>query len=405
MESVRRSEPSFLVQSRGNGWADTFDLGNCGVLINIAALNKVEFNSDKTRATIQGGALVHDMINAAYGNDTRFANPTCRCLGFLGSSLGGGINRVIGVYGMGVDQVVSANVVTASGQSLLVDETHSPDLWYAMRGAAPNFGIATSAVVKAYPIPQSENIAWEGALTFSDDKLEALIKAIYDLDLKPRMQIDVLFSTSGPPSYKPSITAVPFYLGDAAAAQKAFASILRIGPTSNGATELPYSRWGEFGDSFCQKGQRKPAYGASLSRQALEPKTWRAIYNEFKNFVAAHPQAANSSVLAEYYPVQKAMALGGTTSSSYPFRDVPIHVATIPVYADSSLDVAANAFASRVRDLMRSVDGLARNTTYINFAHGDEPLEEVYGDSLAKLQALKKRYDPLNRFNQWFPLA
>ncbi|KAL8738826.1 MAG: hypothetical protein Q9181_000430 [Wetmoreana brouardii] len=311
----------------------------------------------------------------------------------------------MGVYGMGVDQVVSANVVTVSGQSILVDETHNPDLWYAMRGAAPDFGIVTSAIVKAYPTPQSENVAWEGALTFSDNKLEALIKAIHDLDLKPRMQIDILFSTSGPPSYQPSITAVPFYLGDAAAANRAFASILDIGPTSNGATELPYSRWGEFGDTFCQKGQRKPAYGASLSRQALEPKIWRAIYNEFRTFVAAHPQAANSSVLAEYYPVQKAVTLGGTTSSSYPFRDVPIHVVTIPLYADSSLDVAANAFGSRVRDLMRSADGLARNTTYINFAHGDEPLEEVYGDSLAKLQALKKRFDPMNRFNQWFPLA
>ena len=353
---------SFLVQSRGNGWADTFHLGNCGLLINIAGLNKITFNSNKTEATIQGGALVNEMVIAAYANNTRFANPTCACVGFLGAMLGGGITRDMGLYGAGVDQIVSVTLVTASGQVLQVDQTHNPNLWYAIRGAAANFGIVTSAIVKAYPTPQALNIAWEGAVTFSENKLETLIQAIHDLDLKPHMEIDFLFSTSGPPSYTPMITAIPLFLGNASAAEEAFAPILKVGPTSNGATELPYTQWGNFANSFCDKGERKPAYGASLGRQGLDPTTWRAIYNDFKTFVTAYPQAANSSILAEYYPVQKAVAIGSATSS-YPFRDVPIHVVAIPLYGDSSLDAAANAFGSRVRDLLRSTDGLVRNST------------------------------------------
>ena len=39
---------------------------------------------------------------------------------------------------------------------------------------------------------------------------------------------------------------------------------------------------------------------------------------------------------------------------------------------------------------------------YVNFAHGDEPLDVVYGDSLPRLKTIKKKVDPLNRFNQWF---
>jgi FAD/FMN-containing dehydrogenase len=42
------------------------------------------------------------------------------------------------------------------------------------------------------------------------------------------------------------------------------------------------------------------------------------------------------------------------------------------------------------------------STRYINFAHGDEPLEEIYGDSLPRLRKLKHKWDPENRFNQWF---
>ncbi len=43
--------------------------------------------------------------------------------------------------------------------------------------------------------------------------------------------------------------------------------------------------------------------------------------------------------------------------------------------------------------------------SYINFAHGDEELDVVYGSSLQRLQALKKTFDPANVFNHWFPLT
>ncbi|KAL8724366.1 MAG: hypothetical protein Q9166_007987 [cf. Caloplaca sp. 2 TL-2023] len=392
------------VAATGNGWADTFDLGNCGLLLNIAPLNKISFNKEKTVATIGGGALVNDMVVAAYNAGTRFANPTCTCLGFLGAMLGGGITRSMGLYGAGVDQILQVNIVTASSDSLLVNPTLHPDLWYAIRGAAPNFGIVTSALVKAYPTPKAQNIAWQGAITFSDDKLEPLIQAIYDLDLRPEMQIDFLFATGGPPANLPAITVIPFYLGNASAAEIAFAPILEVGPISNEATEVTYDHWGDFANPFCVKGMRKPVYGASLGRQGLNPRTWRAVYEEFKAFVEKYPEAAGSSILGEYYPVQKQVAIGDK-SSSYPWREVPIHVAVIPVYEDRGLDGVANAFGARVRDLLRSTDGLRGNSTYINFAHGDEPLEEVYGKNLLRLQRLKKRFDPQNRFNQWFPLA
>ncbi|KAL8685047.1 MAG: hypothetical protein Q9224_006000, partial [Gallowayella concinna] len=264
-----KAESDVAATSQGNGWADTFHLGKCGLVINIAGLNKVHFGRDKDRALIGGGALVNDMVTAAYNAGTRFANPTCTCLGFLGAMLGGGITRTMGLYGAGVDQILQVNMVTASGEMLKVSPGGLPDLWYAIRGAAPNFGIVTSAVVKAYPTPKAQNIAWEGAITYADDKLEALIQAIHDLDLEPEMEIDFLFATSGPPLNTPTISAIPFYIGNASAAEKAFAPILAVGPISNEAKEVPYTHWGDFSNSFCQKGMRKPAYGASLGKEGL----------------------------------------------------------------------------------------------------------------------------------------
>ncbi|KAG8526329.1 uncharacterized protein KY384_000322 [Bacidia gigantensis] len=392
----------FLLQSRGNGWADTFNLGPCGILINIAPLNTITFNADKTLATIGGGALTQDMVNAAYGNDTRFANPTCNCLGYLGASLGGGLTRAMGLYGMGVDQLVSANLVLASGESVVVSATQNPDLFFAVRGAVGNFGVITSAVVKAYPVAggQNGNVAWQGSLTFADNQLEGLVQAIHDLDLQPDMEIDFLFSVS--PGVGAAVTAIPIFFGDTAQAEKAFAPILALKPAvANQAASVPYNHWADFGDTFCTPGLRKPVYGSSLSRAGLDPKTWRAVFEEFKTFTTTYPEAVNSSVLAEYYPVQKAVQLGG----AYPHRDIPLHIVVIPLYEDQKLDGAAQAFGEKARALLRATDPKLENGTYINFAHGDETLQEIYGESLPKLQQLKTQYDPHNRFNQYFDIT
>ena len=343
------------------------------------------------------------MVNAAFENGTRFANPTCNCLGFLGAILGGGLTRMSGLYGWGVDQILSVNMTLASGNHVQVSNSSYQDLFWAIRGAAANFGVITSAVIKAYPVQVTQNVAWQGPLIFSEENLENLVQAVNDLDLEPQMQIDFLISTSGPPSYTPVITATPIFLGNKSAARKAFSSILDIGPISNNATEIPYTEWSGFSDGFCSKGDRKPAYGASTAN--LDPKAWRSIYDLFKAFVATDPVAfGNSSILAENYPVKKAEAIGSATSS-YPWRNLSHHIVAIPWYSNASDDAAANTFGNEVRDLLRKQqDDTAPNTTYINFAHGDESLEIIYGDSLPRLRSLKARYDPEHRFSQWFPI-
>ncbi|KAI9689211.1 MAG: hypothetical protein M1822_000949 [Bathelium mastoideum] len=369
----------------------------CGVLINLAALNQTTFNGDQTEAFIGGGVSVRAMVHAAYRNHARFATATCNCVGFLGATLGGGLTRTAGLYGMGVDQLLSAEIVTAFGDVRYVDGGDI-DLWWALKGAAPNIGIVTSAVVKAYPILDADNIAWQGLLTFSDDKLEALISAINDLYLEPRMQIDFMMASQ--PNGTTRIGAIPFFLGNTSAGRVAFTSILDIGPLADGTQEYPYNMWNAFGDYACVPAGRKPAYGVSLNN--LDPPTWRTVYEDFKVFLATNPEATNSAIFAENYPINSSTIQNG--AGSFPWRDVKTHVAIYPWYANTSLDAAANAWGSTTRTLLRSTDGVQGHANYVNFAHGDESLNDIYGPNLPRLQTLKRQYDPYNRLNQWFPI-
>ncbi|KAI2615212.1 FAD binding domain-containing protein [Hypoxylon sp. NC1633] len=388
----------FLVQSGANGWADTFTLGSNGVLIDISPLKSISFSSDRTQVTFQAGVTNQEMISAAWANNSRASTGTCNCVSVLGAALGGGLSRTQGLYGMVTDQLLSINYVDGDGNKKTVTPRSDADLWWAFTGAGANFGIVTSAVFKSYPIPQAKNTAWTGILTFDQSKLEQLFEAVNQLNLEPEMELDLYFSAL-PPTFEPTILALPFYVGTEEQARQKFAPILNVGPTTDAAQVIPYNTWNAAGDSFCSKGDRKPSYTAGV--HTMDPAAWRSIWTEYLAFVDEHPEALNTTILAECYSTQKAIEIGSQKKSSFPFRDVKCHVAIIPWYTEATLDAEANTFGQTIRSYLAPKNLSA----YINFAHGDESLDAIYSSSLPRLRQLKQKYDPKKRFNQWFPIS
>ncbi|RYF40185.1 MAG: FAD-binding oxidoreductase, partial [Cytophagaceae bacterium] len=106
----------------------------------------------------------------------------CNGVGTLGALLGGGYGNLLGQFGLGVDTILEMRVVTADGQLRTISASNEKDLFWAMRGAGPNFGIVTAATVKAQPTSKDKRSAWCGALINSEDKLEQIVDAIQRLE-------------------------------------------------------------------------------------------------------------------------------------------------------------------------------------------------------------------------------
>lgn len=349
---------SFLAQGGGNGWISTWNIGPNDVVINLRGIRKILFNANKTEVSFQGGTLVSELVDAAYGNDTQVVTGNCNCIGVLGATLGGGYGRLMGLYGFGIDNLLSLNLITSNGSAIKVTPDMS-DLWWALRGAGPNFGIVTSATMKAHPVPKSQNGAWLGPLIFTEDKIEALVQAINDLNLEPRMAIFLYYAAS-PPVYTPTIVVIPFFLGNETGGTAAFSSILELDPVSSQTAWTPYNLVNAGSESFCVKGGRKPSYAAGMAK--LDPKTWRAIWNQYTSFLQQNPGTGNTTVLLECYSLYTADAFGDK-SSSYAFRSSNKYNAVLnTVYDDRSLDGKAQAFGSSVRDLWWSTDDLTAHS-------------------------------------------
>jgi FAD/FMN-containing dehydrogenase len=106
---------------------------------------------------------------------TRTVTGLSECVSVAGPLLGGGHSLLQGQHGFALDSLVSAKVVTSTGEVVEASHTQNPDLFWALRGVGHNFGIVTSLVVKTYDIPSDWTVY---KLVYTGDKLEALFSLV-----------------------------------------------------------------------------------------------------------------------------------------------------------------------------------------------------------------------------------
>lgn len=309
---------------------------------------------------IGGGARVKETIDAADAADVCVMTGNCNSVGVLGAFLGGGYGNLMGKLGFGVDTIQEMRVVTASGELRTVSATQDEGLFWAMRGAGPNFGIVTSATVKALPMPKDKRMAWCGALIFSDDKLEQIVEAIENLHLEPEEVCFMYFASSGPPNHTPVVIVTLWQLhGTPESGKASFKSLFDIGPMMDTTSVLPYTEWNTGANPFCEHMYRKPASGAGFGK--MDPKTWRDVWLKYVEF-QQKPGAHASAILLEVYPSSKS-ELNGAAPSSFPHRSVRFNAAVMPWYDNEALDEEAVRFTQEVRELWQKNSGLTSNAS------------------------------------------
>lgn len=283
------------------------------------------------------------------------------CIG-AGHILGGGYVRLMSLYGMAIDNLLSATLVTANGDLRTITPQTSPDLWFAVRGAGANFGIVTSLTIRAYPV--RDNRIWTGGLTFEPAKIERLTEALDKLVITREMFFNLLYANSADPSdpsrLTPSvIVAVQYNKPSIPDARAAFASLFKLGPLSDTTKIVPFNEANADSDGFCTKGQRKTAFTAGLKR--LDPGTMRSIWNDYLAFLASVPGTQNTVLGFEGHSHKVSRQRGAQDPAAYPHRDVNF-VALIGLwYTDAAQDPEAESFGRRVRERLVSNSGFEGN--------------------------------------------
>ncbi|KAI3324037.1 FAD binding domain-containing protein [Xylariaceae sp. AK1471] len=406
----------FLVKSQGHGFTTTLNVFQ-GLQISMTQLQGMEIAGDGQTALLQGGSWAGPTIQALWDKGYVTSTGAAQCVGLGGLTLGGGHGRLEGLYGLVADGVVHFNVVTADGSELGVNATSHQDLFWAMRGAGHNFGIVTSSRVKIHPRP--ENTWHWHSYVWTGDKLETVFEEINKLHRSVNGTAPVLLGLesgiytvdSNISKTEPVISWNFVYNGLAEEAEAILEPFNAIEAVSENVTDIPYVEIPEVAgtaldDPICSPGPNVVANALLLEYNVT---TQRHLYDLFAQKLAQYPAMASGSILAHEGYGNKAVQEVLSDSTAYPHREqnfIVYLLASVP--EGSGLLDAAVEWAKESFDIW--VEGQGQTPkTYVNYAWGHpwETVKSMYGDEpwrLDRLDRLKAKYDPFNRFRFFNPI-
>src|SRR5215203_4420117 len=134
---ARESGLELAVRSGGHSVSDR------GIVLDLSEMKGLEIDLERLTAWAQTGLTAGEYTTAAgaHGLATGFGDTGS--VGIGGITLGGGVGYLVRKHGLTIDDLISAEMVTADGELLRVDAETHPDLFWAIRGGGGNFGVAT----------------------------------------------------------------------------------------------------------------------------------------------------------------------------------------------------------------------------------------------------------------------
>ncbi len=393
-----------------------------GLVLDVSMMNQVTPDPATETATVGAGTLQVDLY-AKLASAGRFVpGASCATVGIGGLAQGGGIGVLDRQFGLTLDNVASLQIVTADGELRRCDATHNADLFWACRGGGGgNFGAVTSFAFHTHPIAELSMCY----LTWDWGAASQVLPAW--LSWAPQAP-DALWSNcvlAGGSAYgSPSLAISGVYVGT----EKALSTLLSPFERAVGAAPASRSVWrsgfldamlseaGCHGLSVRQCHQRGQGQGGILPRQAFAAKS---------DFLAAPLGARGVAALLDGMEAHGRTyglpggavimdASGGVVNrvaadaTAYVHRNdlCSVQYFTAWVKDASAATVRANrAWLTAIHTAMRPyVSGYAYQN-YIDPELADWQ-HAYYGANIARLVAVKRKYDPDNvfRFAQSIPL-
>jgi FAD/FMN-containing dehydrogenase len=366
-----------------------------GLMIDLSGMRAVSVDAAKRTARVGPGALLADFDGAAQAHGLATPLGINSTTGVAGLTLGGGFGWLTRRYGMTIDNLLGATVVTADGELRVASAGSEPELFWALRGGGGNFGVVTSfdfrlhpvgpqvcAGLVVYPFAQAAQVlrAWRDFTVGMADELSvwAVLRDAPPLPFLPA-------STHG----KKVVVLAAVHSGSVAAGQRATAPILKFGdPVGAALMPTPYAGFQRAFDPLLTPGGRnywKSNNFSTLTDAALD--------------VVIESARQSPGPECELFVAQLggAMARVDPSATAYAGRDARYVMNVHGRWSDPRDDDSVRSWARRV---FRSAAPHATAGGYVNFLTDDEAerVAASYGANYARLRAAKRRFDPDNLF-------
>ncbi|KAJ5115508.1 FAD-binding type 2 [Penicillium alfredii] len=379
-----------------------------GLVIDLSLMNQVMVDVPHKTITAQGGATWKEVDEAGAAHGLATVGGTVNHTGVGGLTLGGGYGWLSGQYGLTVDNLLSAQVILANGNLVHASATEHPDLFWGLRGAGYNFGVVVDFTYRAHD--QKESV-YSGVVGFAPERLEAVMEQLNALLALPDARSGAMcIFARAPDGSGPSIVVICFYNGPRDEGERRFSGLVALGPVFNTLDMIPYPVVNTLQNPQATYGDRKLFKGI-FYEPPLDPTFARKIFDSIMAKTQAEPELAPSAIILEFTDMRKICEVP-LTASPMASRSTTQNGIVFLRWTDPGKDQEYRAWAREVQSKWKTeLDTKTQNQVitkvpqYINYAEpGDSVVTNIYGDNLARLQAVKAQYDPNNVFHKMHPI-
>jgi FAD/FMN-containing dehydrogenase len=385
---VRETGAELAVRSGGHSRAG-HGTSEGGIVLDLSEMNAVEIDAEGRSAWAQTGVKAGDYTKATGEHGLATGLGDTASVGVGGITLGGGVGFLVRKNGLTIDDLLGAEVVTADGELLEVDEEIHPDLFWALRGGGGNFGVATRLRFRLHDI--DEVVGGMLLLPASADVITGLVAAAEAASEELSVIATVMKAPPMPfvPAEqhgKPVVMALMVYAGDVEAGERAIAPIRALAtPLVDMIRPIRYPQMYEG-----PEGPR-PANdaGTNMLVDALAPGAAETILEHLETSTA--PMAG-----VQLRVLGGAMARVPDAATAFGHRGAKLMVNVAAMYERPGEGAEHEAWVSSLATALS--DGTA---AYVGFLgdDGEQSVRRAYPPAtLQRLAEVKRRYDPDNLF-------
>jgi FAD/FMN-containing dehydrogenase len=398
VDFARLHELPLAVRSGGHSLAK-LNIIDDALVIDLSGMNRVRIDAAKGIARVEPGATSGDLAGPANANGFALSTGDTHSVGMGGLTTGGGIGFMVRKYGLAIDNLLEAEVVTAAGEIVTASPDEHPDLFWAIRGGGGNVGIVTRFTFRLAPVDQilggelmlpATRETLRGYLDYSVAAPDDLTTIANLIQAPPAPHVPAEWVG------KPVLSIHVCWTGDVAAGEQAVAPLRALAtPVFDAVAPRPYPELYTFTAHFAEP------HGASL-RMMFADELSDATLNASLDAMA---HASSPYSLIQFRGLGGAMARVPDDATAFAHRQRRYFVAPIAVWLDPAENPAPHeAWTAALWQQVRH-EG---NGVYVNFLETEGParVREAYPPAIyERLAAIKRRYDPDNlfRFNQNVP--
>jgi len=384
---ARTEELPIAVRSGGHS-IPGFSTCDDGIVIDLSRLRGVRVDPERRVAQVSGGSLLGDLDHEAQAFGLVCPVGVISHTGAAGLTLGGGMGRLQRKFGLTIDNLLAADVVTADGRLVRAGDDANPDLLWGLRGAGANFGIATSLEYRLHPL---DRVITHGAVLHPVDRVNELAALYRDAVENGPDELWLSFGLGVDEAREPVAYVGALHSGSLVDADRDLAELRAFGPPAAGSFDAkPYLSTQTMNDEAMRWGHRFYMKSAFLPN----------LPDEVVDRLVAHLSNLPDGAEGEFsvWSMGRAVAAVPEDATAYTGREAAFWLAAEILWNDEALDDRCREWA---RAALADVQPFAITGRYVNDVTeaGGDVARTVYGDvKYERLRDLKRAWDPDNVF-------